>query len=268
MLAIGVSYADSSNNNATLTDNNQPSNEAFQEFDNQYYLGYNYLYGNAQSGYGQTASYGANNIGFGIERLFDNNVWFAFDGTMMVSTTNLTPNNPNTQTIPTLGINPAFANMNAKIGYAIPILKDELQVIPYGLFGRNTNISTNSISNNLNPDQGGTSGLTNATNDYFLSAGIGGRLEYRINKVIDVYFDQNIIYSHDMSQPNVAYNPVNNFAFNSVLGGKFNVWDPVQLGLQAFYNGYVMTQPASAQQQYQLEPQSQVGIMATIGLTY
>jgi hypothetical protein len=244
-----------------------PENYAFQEFDNQYYIGIGTNYGNLTNSYAQNTNYGTTFVGFGIERLFDMGLWARFDGSMMIGYSNYNSTNPNATTGP-LGQDPAIGDLNVKVGYAFPVLVDTLLVTPYVLVGRNTNLTSNSLNNNLS-NSGGVNNLTsNVTQDYFLTGGLGGRVEYRINKVFDVYFDQNVLYNSDQSQPTATYTSASNYQLTSTLGAKFNVWDELQLGLQAFYTYNALTGSPTSAQQYQLYQQNQIGTMATIGLTY
>ena len=125
--------------------------------------------------------------------------------------------------------------------------------------GRNTNLAMSAIMAN---------GQANVTNDYFITAGVGARLQYVINSYIDVYLDQAWTYNWDQSGPLYGIMPQNNQLFTTTLGAKFNVWDELQLGLQAFYMYNALTGSPTAVQQYQLYQQNQIGTMATIGLTY
>ncbi len=245
-----------------------PANHAFQEFDNQFYIGFGTGYGNFNNAYGQNSNYGTTYVGLGVERLFDIGLWASIDATMMTGYSNFNSSNANAGTGP-LGQNPAVANLDAKVGYAFNPIKDKLQVTPYILVGRNTNLTSNSLNNNTSSGGGGTGNLSaNVTQDYFLTGGIGGRIEYRIDKYLLLYFDQNALYNADMSSPNSNYNPASNYQLTSTLGLKYNAWDQLQLGLNSFYTYNQLSGAVSSQQQYQLYQQNQVGIMATVGMTY
>ena len=244
------------------------ANHAFQEFDNQFYLGYGTTYGNLTSAYGQNTNYGSTVIGVGVERLFDMGLWVRVDGALLSGYSNFNSTNPNAKTGP-MGQDPSVANLNAKIGYAFNALPNELLVTPYIQLGRNTNLTSNSLTNNITTSPSGVSNLTaNVTQDFFLTSGIGARVEYRLNKYIMVYGDQSALYNADMSSPVSTYNPASNYQFVTTLGGKFNVWDQLQLGLVGTYNYSQLSGASSFAQQYELYPQNQIGIMATVGLTY
>ena len=245
-----------------------PENHAFQEFDNQMYIGYGTTYGNLTNAYNQNSNYGTTLIGIGVERLFDMGLWLRFDGTLMTGYSNFNSSNPNAVTGP-LGQNPSVADLDIKVGYAFPVVKDTLLVTPYALVGRNTNLTSNSLNNNNSSGSGGTNALTaNVTQDYFLTGGIGGRIEYRINSIFDIYFDQNALYNSDRSGPTSNYTSATNYQLTSTLGAKFNVWDELQLGLNGFYTYNQLSGAAAPEQFYQLYQQNQVGGMVTVGLTY
>lgn len=245
-----------------------PANHAFQEFDNQFYIGFGTSYGNLTNAYAQNSNYGTTYIGLGVERLFDMGLWASIDATMMTGYSNFNSSNANAGTGP-LGQSPAVANLNAKVGYAFNAVSDKLLVTPYILLGRNTNLTSNSLNNNISGGGGGTNNLSaNVTQDYFLTGGFGGRVEYRIDKYLLLYFDQNALYNADMSAPNSNYNPASNYQLTSNLGVKYNAWDQLQLGLNSFYTYNQLSGAVSSAQQYQLYQQNQVGIMATVGMTY
>lgn len=241
--------------------------QAFQKFDNQFYIGLGTNYGNLVNAYQQNTNYGTDYMAFGIERLFDMGLWLQFNGSLMTNYTNYNSSNPNAADGP-LGQDPSIGNLNLKVGYAFNVVPDTLLVTPYAIAGRNTNLTSNSLNNNMSTG-GGVNVLTaNVTQDYFLSGGLGGRVEYRLDKMFEFYFDQNMIYNLDRSQPNSNYTPASNYQFVSTLGAKYNVWEDLQLGLQAYYQYNQLSGAASYDQQYQLYQKNQVGVLATIGLTY
>jgi hypothetical protein len=65
-----------------------PENHAFQEFDNQMYIGYGTTYGNLTNAYNQNSNYGTTLVGIGVERLFDMGLWLRFDATLMTGYSN------------------------------------------------------------------------------------------------------------------------------------------------------------------------------------
>lgn len=263
LLLLGVSASSFADNNIE----SDLSNASFQKFDNQYYMGLGYGYGNLQNGYNQNAGYGVVNLGLGVERLFDMGLWMRFDALMMSNYYNYS-NNPNTSSVITAGMDPSFASMNMKLGYAFTTFQDTLQLTPYALAGRNTNLSANAINNNTDPDGGTNNFTTNATQDYFLTGGIGGRVEWRLDDTTMLYADQNILYNADMSHPNSNYSSASNTAFNTQLGAKFNVWRELQIGAQAQYSHYILSNNPTQIQMFQMNPTDMITGMITIGLTY
>lgn len=251
---------------ASQTDSSTVESQVFQKFDNQFYIGMGTSYGNLTNAYGQNSNYGTTSINFGFERLFDIGLWLRFDGSMLTGYSNFNSTNPNALTGP-LGQNPSVGNMDAKLGYAFMPLAEKLLVTPYLLFGRNTNLTSNSLNNNQTTTAG-VQNLTNVTQDYFLTLGVGARLEYRLNQIVAVYFDQNALYNSDQSTPNANYASASNYQLVSTLGAKFNVWQSLQLGIEGFYSYNQLSNGVTQLQQYQFYPQNQVGGMATIGLTY
>ncbi|MEN9946153.1 MAG: hypothetical protein RLZZ293_539, partial [Pseudomonadota bacterium] len=140
---------------------------------------------------------------------------------------------------------------------------------PYALIGRNTNLTSNAINNNQTTNPDGTKSLNaNVTQDYFLTGGLGARLEYQVDHYWLFYYDQNLIYNSDRSQPTSDYSSANNIQLTSLLGVKANVWDELQIGVSGFYTYSKLTASKTFNQQYELYPQNQVGAMVSLGLTY
>jgi len=244
------------------------ANHAFQDFDNQFSIGFGGSYGNLSNAYGQNSNYGTTFIGLSIERLFDVGIWGRVDASLMTGYSNYNSTNANAVTGP-LGQDPSVAGVNFKVGYAFMPVEDHFLVTPYVQLGRNTNLTSNSLNNNTSPGGGGTSQLnSNVTQDYFWTVGFGGRVEYRLNKVFELYADQGFLYNSDQSQPNSNYSSANNYQLVSTIGAKFNVWENLQLGLQGFYSYNQLSSAVTSAQQYQLYQQNQVGGLASIGLTY
>ncbi len=262
-LISGLTFAD------TYTNLTAESSEytSFQSFDNQFYLGFGVNSGNLTNSYQQSSKYATNYVSFGIERLFDMGLWLRFDGSLMTYYTNKGSSNPNATDAP-LGQDPAIGDLNVKVGYAFNAIPDKLLVTPYAVIGRNTNLTSNALNNNMS-NSGGVNVLTaNVTQDYFLSGGVGGRVEYRLDNTFDFYFDQSMVYNSDRSQPNSNYTPASNYQLVSTIGAKFNVWQDLQLGLQAYYQYNQLSGVASQDQQYQFYQKNQMGALASIGLTY
>lgn len=254
------------------------NNAAFQEFDNQYNTGYSYSQMSLKNGANNVATQNNQTLSLDVEKLFDMGVWFDVNANMVLSqsTSNLggtgmggsgisgQPGMPTSQ-------NPNFGGVNAKVGYAIPVVENTLQVTPYALAGRNTNLAMSTIVSN---------GYNNVTNDYFYSGGIGARIEWIISDAIMLYGDQSYVYNWDQSGPTDGSSPQNVSTLNTVIGAKFNVYQSLQLGLNGFYTNYQnQSLPPAAtpsnnggSQNGNLvtiyKPTDVVGGMVTVGLTY
>jgi hypothetical protein len=252
------------------------NNGAFQEFDDQYDVGFGVSNVTLSNGGGQQSLQQSQFITLDVERLFDVGIWMDVNANLVLSQNSLGSQATGTG-MGNSGINgypgmpasqdPNFGGVNAKVGYAFPIIPEHLQLTPYVLGGRNTNLAMSSIVSN---------GYANVTNDYYYTGGIGGRLEYRINKYILVYADQLASYNWDQSAPVGGIPPQNNMIWKSTLGAKFNLVKNLQVGLQGFYNNYQAeaavpqsTPSNNGGGTYTIyQPQSSLGGLVTVGLTY
>ena len=256
------------------------NNGAFQEFDNQYSAGLGITNVNLSNGGGEQSLQQSQYMTLDVERLFDVGVWFDVNANLVLSQNSLGTKATGTG-MSTTGIqdypgmpasqDPNFGGVNAKVGYAFPIIPEHLQLTPYALAGRNTNLAMSTIVSN---------GFNNVSNDYYYTGGLGGRLEYRINKNILLYADQVAAYNWDQSGPVGGIPPQNDMVWTSTLGAKFNVVKDLQVGLQGFYSNY-QAQAAvptatpsnnggnSGTGQYTIyQPQSSIGGLISFGLTY
>lgn len=254
--AGGVVYAADANVASNTAESSEYS--AFQKFDRQYSLGYAVTSGNLTNG----SSGAVNNtqyVNLEVERLFNVGVWMDINANLLTYySQNADPATPAVGT--TTGSQPSFGGINAKVGYAFSLLPDHLLITPYGYLGRNTNLSSYTLSE--------AGSQTNLTQDYYWSFGAGARLEYRINNVFDVYLDQNGIYNASQAPVTQGFSPNDYYSYTSTLGAKFNVYRNLQLGAQAFYNNYYFTQSLVTANGVALVPQSSVGGLVSIGLTY
>ena len=256
-------------------------NSNFQLFDDQYNFGYgasNTLFSNGI----QNQTLQQNQfLNLEVERLFDIGIWMDINANIVTSQNSLGnqavgtgqgnsgiigfPGMPSTQ-------DPNLGGVNAKLGYAFVVINDNLQLTPYALVGRNTNLAMSTIVSN---------GFSNVTNNYYYTGGFGGRLEYRINNSILLYFDQSISYNWDQSGPVAGIQPQNNFISQTTLGSKFNIVKNLQLGINGFYKNYqYMSSVPSATPSNNggsdgngnlvtiYQAQNSLGGMITVGLTY
>ena len=257
------------------------NNGAFQQFDNEYNVGYGASQMTLQNGAGNQTLQQNQFITLEVERLFDMGIWMDVNANLVLSQNSLgnqatgtgngqsgiagQPGMPASQ-------DPNFGGVNAKVGYAFPVLSQHLQVTPYALVGRNTNLAMSSIVAN---------GYNNVTSDYYYTGGVGGRLEYRINQYILVYGDQLISYNWDQSAPTAGIQPQNVMNYVSTVGAKFNVVKNLQLGVNGFYNNYQQMSAApsptpsinggstsNGQLTTIYQPQASMGGLVTVGLTY
>lgn len=238
--------------------NNNSEYNAFQQYDNEYNIGYGVTSGNLTNG-----SNGAvNNTQFmnlEVEHLFNMGVWFDVNASLLTYYSQQA--DPAAGTVgQTTGSQPIFGGIDASVGYAFPLIEDTLMITPYGTVGRNTNLSSYTLVNQ--PTQ------TNLTEDYFWTVGAGARVEYRINSVFDLYLDQNAVYNASQA-PTINGVPNNsNYQYTSTLGAKFNLYRNFQLGAKAFYTGNYFPQSLTSATGTVYTPQSSVGGLVSVGLTY
>lgn len=245
----------------------------FQQFDNQYNVGYSLTNVLLSNGASYQTMQQNQFVNLEVERLFNAGVWMDVGASFLVQTNSLGNKATGTgQGLQPLTQDPALAGLNAKVGWAFPVVKNHLLITPYVLAGRNTNLAMSTLTAN---------NTQNITNDFFYTGGVGARLEYRVNNWLDLYADQNATYNWDQSQPIGGIMPQNNMVYTSTLGAKFNVVKNLQLGINSFYNNYqyMATAPATGATNggfstvtglpYSIyQPQYQLGGMVTVGLTY
>lgn len=252
------------------------NNGAFQQFDDEYNVGYGVANTQFTNGSGNQTLQQSQFMTLEVERLFDMGIWMDVSANLVTSQNSLGnqatgtgqgnsgisgfPGMPSSQ-------DPNFGGVNAKVGYAFPILPEHLQVTPYALAGRNTNLAMSTIVSN---------GFANVTNDYYYTGGVGGRIEYRINNHILVYGDQLASYNWDQSAPVGGIPPQNNMVWVSTIGAKFNIVKNLQLGVNGFYKNYQAEAAVPAATPSNngggtttiYQPTSTIGGLVTIGLTY
>lgn len=250
------------------------NNGAFQEYDDEYNIGYGATNVTLYNGGNQQSLQQSQFMTLDVERLFDLGIWFDISADLVLSQNSLgsqaTGTGMGNNGMPS-SQDPNLGGVNAKVGYAFPIMPEHLQLTPYVLAGRNTNIAMSTIVSN---------NFSNISNDYYYTGGLGGRLEYRINNNILVYADQLAAYNWDQSAPLGGIPPQNNMAWTSTLGAKFNLYKSLQVGLQGFYTNFqaeAAVSPANTTSSggqsgsglYTIyQPQSSLGGLVSIGLTY
>ena len=240
-------------------------NSGFQQFQNEYNIGYGFQQGTLVNGYQGSSTLSDQSINLEVERLFNDGIWIDANFNMVTSY-----NQPNLGTINggngsgmAYGQDPFMFSVTGKVGYAFQLL-NSLQLTPYGMFGRTNNWAASTVVAN---------GGQNMSDDYFLTGGLGARLSYKINPVILLYADQLYTYNWDNSGAvktiqTVTYGKsyaATNYEFTSTLGAKFNVWRQLQLGVNGFWNNY---QPQSNMSGLMYSPTNSFGGMVSAGLTY
>ncbi|HLX55116.1 MAG TPA: hypothetical protein VKR58_14315 [Aquella sp.] len=241
-------------------------NNRFQDFDNEMNIGY----GQVQSIFGPyitpTSSSGTitstvNMVDLEVERLFNNQVWVDVTANMSFGAGPTGIPTPPGQVNFATPVNYGF---NGRVGYAFSLVKNHLQLTPYGILGVNNvfNSVVTPVTKFANPV---------STDQYEYTMGLGARLEYRVNNTFLLYADQTAIYNWDASGIQNGKQSQNNMAATSTLGLKVNLVQDLQLGLKGFWTAYAPQSGAGMSigggyQMYEL--QTAVGGMITAGLTY
>ncbi len=240
----------------------------FTQFENQVSIGYGVTQGTMINGTQNVSNYSTQFVNLEAEHLFDMGIWFDANYSMVTnySQPNLGPLNGGDGSSEPFGQDPFLMGITAKAGYAFPFFEQQLQLIPYGMFGRTTNWATSTIIAN---------GEQSLTTDYFYTGGFGGRVAYRINDVILLYADELYAYNWDNSgaiksiqtaEENYGKSyAATNYTFTTTLGAKFNVSALIQLGINGFWNNF---QPQSNIAGVMYTPLNTFGGMVSAGITY
>lgn len=241
----------------------------FQDFDNQISIGYGMQSQNTTAYGGGSNNYSTSNlVQLEGERLLNNGVWVNLDAQMVFGQGSTTAGTGYDGAFPQQQ-QPVQSNygFNGKVGYAFPLAGQYLLLTPYGAAGLNNNAIAGQ-QNGANIGDKGALGTT--ANQLYYTAGAGARLEYRINKAIEVYADQLVAYNWDQTSYASGIQPQNLYAFTSTIGAKFNLVKDFQLGVRGFYQNDQMDassgNPAGTGAYPQ--PQTSIGGLVTLGLTY
>lgn len=235
------------------------SNNSFANFDNAYSLGYGYAQANNYSSGSSTKSGIASNINYldlNIQHLFLNGIWLNIDGQLMnnISQSNVTSGKYNDYA-PTYLTYPG--NVTTSLGYAFPLINDILQVIPYLNMGLDMNINSSTITQNQNVSSA-------LSHDMYYQYGGGAKVEYLINKQVQLYFNQLFAVLDDQSGLGLGV-----WRSTSTLGAEYNVYGPLQLGLGVYYDQLSPTSSATSNPSNQnYLNQSTFGGLFSIGLRY
>ncbi|MCX8513949.1 MAG: hypothetical protein ORN24_00090 [Burkholderiales bacterium] len=222
----------------------------FQAFDNQISIGYGMKEDQVTNNNNTVNNLSDSSmVNFEGERLLNNGIWIDLNANMTFN-----------QGEANIANNPVISNygFNGKVGYAFQVVNTHLLVTPYFIGGVNNNglnIPTNNVPVNL------------TANEFFATAGGGGRIEYRINNSILVYADQNAAYNKNRTSNNEIGSDDDFYSYTSTIGAKFNLVKDFQLGVKAFYTNY---QPDAGVKQTgnYLQAQSSSGALVSLGLTY
>lgn len=239
----------------------------FDMFDNRMYLGADASLLFLSNNWGQNASLLSSNAELGVEKLFFNSrVWFDFNLTNLISYHQL-DNNIIQPTKNPLPFDPNLFTISLKVGRAFQVVHNHLQITPYGLFSKNSNMTPYSVLYTAQ-DQDGVKYINSGLNNFFWTAGFGGRLEYAVSNTFDFYLDEHLSYSYDNAVIQHPYVKQNNIALANLLGMKWQAWNKLQFAVEEFYNyqDYLITLP---EQQYsQFRPKSILGTRFVVGLTF
>lgn len=250
----------------------------FQLFENQYNIGYQFTQMTLINGQQQTAPVTQRAINLEVEHLFEMGIWADANFNMVTSYSQPTlgPDYANggsggqgsgqsDDQAYAFGQNPFMYSFTLKGGYAFSVLNDELQLIPYAMFGRNANWAASTIvANGYQPA---------ASNDFFSTGGLGVRVAYRVAQDLMFYMDELYSYNWDNSgaiktiqtaEYGKSY-AATNYQFTTTLGARYNVTQDFQVGVSGFWNNYQHQSNVSG---LVYIPQNTFGEMVTAGLTY
>ena len=241
----------------------------FQAFDNQVSVGYG-LQEQSTTAYGG----GNNNISSSNlvqlegERLLNNGIWINIDAQMVFGQGPTSVGQGYDSAFPQVQ-QPVQSNygVNGKVGYAFPFANEHLLVTPYGTAGLNNNgVAGQQTAATVAGDQ---NSITTTANQLYYTAGGGARIEYRINKAIELYADQSVTYNWDQSTYSTGIEAQDLYAFTSTLGAKFNVVKDFQIGVKGFYvNDQMIGSSGDPGYGAAPQPQNSIGGLVTLGLTY
>ena len=223
-----------------------------------------------------TTAYGGGNNNYSTsnlvqlegERILNNGIWVNLDAQMVFGQGPTTNSGGYDGEFPQQG-QPVQSNygFNGKVGYAFPIVKEHLLLTPYGILGLNNNAIAGQ-KNGANFNEEGALGTP--ANQLYYTGGVGARLEYLINRSIELYVDQSTTYNWDQTSYANGIQPQNLYAFTSTLGAKFNLVKDFQVGVRAFYQNDQMDASSGnpAGNGAYPQPQASMGGLVTVGLTY
>lgn len=231
----------------------------FQAFDDEVSIGWGMKQDTVTAiGGGENNTSSSNILNLEGERLLNNGIWIDLNANMTFGQGSTDLNGAQQPVISNYGV-------NGKVGYAFQVADTHLLLTPYGTAGLNNNGIAAGPLNGVAT----TTSSTTTSNQFYYTGGVGGRIEYRINNAILVFADQNATYNWDQTGYNNGIQPQNMYAFNSLVGVKFNIVKDFQVGVKGFYTSY---QPDASDGTPSgvayPQAQSTIGGLVSIGLTY
>ncbi|MBP9742673.1 MAG: hypothetical protein KBD37_04865 [Burkholderiales bacterium] len=256
---ISLGYLYDAKNSKTSSWGNDYANGEFAFFDNVYSLGFGYAQSNTYNpsstsvpGIASTLNY----LDVNVQRLFLSGIWVDVDAQLATSIaqSNANPSMLNDYA-PTYLTYPGSAL--ASIGYAFPLIRDYLQIIPYANGGIVMNINSYTITQDANQSY-------QLEHDMYFQYGGGAKVEYVINKHWQAYLNQLFANLDDQSSLGLGV-----WRSTSTVGVDYNVYDPLQLGFNIYYDQISPTgSPSSSLSNPVYLNQSTVGGLFSVGLRY
>lgn len=257
LLSFGYLY--DAKGNKTSYWANDSVNGDFALFDNVYSLGYGYEQANTYSSSSNNVPGVASTVNYldvNVSRLFLSGVWADLDAQLV---TNISQSNANTSSLsdyaPVYLTYPGSAL--ASVGYAFPLIKDRLQIIPYANGGIVMNINTYTITQTTDQSY-------QLSHDMYIQYGGGAKVEYVVNKDWQLYLNQLFANLDDQSSLGLGV-----WRSTSTLGVNYNVYKPIMLGLNIYYDQLTPTgTPSTTLTSPVYLNQEAVGGLFSIGLQY
>lgn len=202
-------------------------NQLFQNLDNSVGVGYSF---NSMHAYNldnsiSNTTTNSNNLALHLERLFDNNIWMAVDGSFAFKASQTGENTGFSKNTQNFGFP---ASISGKGGYSFNWQNIGLQVIPYAQLGRELNYNGMAVFNDT------------FEKSYLNQFAFGGRIEYAFNPAASIYFDQSIGYLQDPNQGELNQSSNN---FTSLFGIKYNATNYFQIAAQGMISQINLTNP-------------------------
>lgn len=250
----------------------------FQKLENQYNIGFEFSQIGLINGNHNNVNIYQQSLNIEIEHLFNNNIWLNANLNTVINYNqpDLGPNylngggtsKDNDNQAYAFGQNPFMNSYELRGGYSFS-LNDRMQLLPYIIFGRNTNWAASTIvANNYN----------NISVDFFYTGGLGLRFGYIVNNNILLYIDQLYSYNWDNSGAIKSVQTLppekggygksyaaTNYQFTTTVGFRYNINDVLQISLASYYNNYQHQSNISG---IVYIPQHNFGQILSFGFTY